>query len=76
MNSLKTHIKKAKKHPVMKEAKHIDYDKDGVVELWVYTKYDEAPYMLYDLEEEQIVSRFVDNVPKDIRQALSQSVHT
>ena len=47
-----------------------DYDGDGIVELFVLTKYDEAPYLLYDLEENRIVSRIPKEVPHSIRERL------
>lgn len=43
-----------------------DYDGDGIVELFVLTKYKEEPYMLYDLEDGQITAQFVDQVPRDV----------
>lgn len=47
-----------------------DYDEDGIVELFVLTKYEEEPYMLYDLEEGEVVFSFVDAVPPDVLEAL------
>lgn len=44
----------------------LDYDEDGIVELFVLTRYDEEPYMRYDMENGQITSCFVDEVPPEI----------
>ncbi len=44
----------------------LDYDEDGIVELFVLTKYDEEPYMLYDMENGEVTSAFVDEVPQEI----------
>ena len=43
-----------------------DYDEDGVVELIVFTRYDEEPYMLYDLENGELVMRFLEEVPEQV----------
>lgn len=47
-----------------------DYDADGITELFVLTKYDEEPYMLYELKDGVIVSCFVDEVPADVLEQL------
>ena len=47
-----------------------DYDGDGIAELFVLTKYEEEPYMLYELEDGVIVSYFVDEVPADVLEWL------
>ena len=47
-----------------------DYDGDGVTELFVLTKYEEEPYMLYELRDDTVVSCFVDEVPADILEQL------
>lgn len=49
-----------------RETCQYDYDEDGIVELFVLTKYEEEPYMLYDLEDGQIIAQFVDQVPRDV----------
>ncbi len=41
-----------------------DYDHDGVVELFIDTKYDDAPYMLYDSIDGNITSSFIEDVPE------------
>ena len=46
--------------------KQSDYDNDGIVELFVLTKYEEAPYILYELQDGEVVSCFVDEVPSDV----------
>lgn len=46
---------------------HCDYDNDGIVELFVRTQYDEKPYMLCDVEDGQVTSRYVDNVPDEVQ---------
>ena len=43
-----------------------DYDNDGIVELFVLTKYEEAPYLLYELQDGEVISYFVDEVPNDV----------
>ena len=40
-----------------------DFDKDGIVELFVFTRYDEEPYMLYDLENGEIQQQFLADIP-------------
>lgn len=37
-----------------------DFDDDGIVELLVQTRYEEEPYMLYDVKNGEIVYRFAD----------------
>ena len=49
-----------------REAYPMDYDNDGIVELFVLTRYDEEPYMLYDMENGKITSYFVTEVPPGI----------
>ena len=44
----------------------MDYDNDGIAELFVLTRYEEEPYMLYDMENGKITSCFVDEVPTEI----------
>lgn len=51
-------------------ATQYDYDEDGIVELFVRTQYEEEPYMLYDMEDGQIFSCFVDEVPSSILEQL------
>lgn len=43
-----------------------DYDKDGVAELIVFTRYDEEPYIVYDLEGGEISKRFLMEVPEHV----------
>ena len=43
-----------------------DYDCDGVVELFIDTKYDNAPFLLYDTIAGVITSHFVDEVPQEV----------
>lgn len=52
---------------------YYDYDNDGVIELFIYTIYDNAPYMLYDTKDGVIISCFVDNVPKAVLESLTGS---
>lgn len=47
-----------------------DYDNDGIVELFVLTRYEQQPYLLYDLEDGQVVSRYVDQVPELVQEQL------
>lgn len=49
-----------------------DYDEDGIVELFVLTKYEEEPYMVYDVEDGVICGRFVDEVPSNIAEKLKK----
>ncbi|MBR2894815.1 MAG: hypothetical protein IKC03_04035, partial [Oscillospiraceae bacterium] len=50
----------------------LDYDNDGIAELFVLTRYDEEPYMLYDMENGEITSCFVDKVPSEILELFQQ----
>ena len=43
-----------------------DYDKDGITELFVLTRYENQTFQIYDLENGKITSRFTDKVPEDI----------
>ena len=47
-----------------------DYDNDGIVELFVLTKYDEVPYQIYDVEDGKIISRFENEVLPEIEEQL------
>ena len=47
-----------------------DYDDDGIVELFVRTKYDNAPYIRYDVKDGLISSVLVDQVPDEVVQQL------
>ena len=47
-----------------------DYDKDGIVELFVLTKYDNAPYIRYDVENKRIFSALTEQVPDEVLQQL------
>lgn len=47
-----------------------DYDDDGVVELFVRTRYDNAPYIVYDIEGRRIFSVLVDQAPDEVLQWL------
>jgi transcriptional regulator with XRE-family HTH domain len=47
-----------------------DFDGDGIVELFVLTCYDEAPYMIYDLVDGHIVGEVVSQVPPQIENCL------
>ena len=51
-----------------------DYDQDGIVELFVLTKYEEESYALYDLEGEKIILRYVDNVPNYIQKRFQSII--
>lgn len=48
-----------------------DYDNDGILELFVLTRYEEAPYRLYDLESGKLVSRFVEEIPAQVLESLT-----
>ena len=43
-----------------------DYDDDGTVELFVLTRYDEEPYLLYEIENDEITGTFVEEVPAPV----------
>lgn len=43
-----------------------DFDDDGVVELFVLTCYDEAPYIIYDLIDGQIIGAVVSQIPPQV----------
>lgn len=43
-----------------------DYDEDGIVELFVRTRYDNAPYILYDVENGRISSGLVAQIPDEV----------
>lgn len=47
-----------------------DYDDDGIVELFVQTSYDDAPYIRYDVEGKRIFSVLVEQVPEEVLQRL------
>ena len=47
-----------------------DFDEDGIVELFVLTCYDEAPYMIYDLVDGKIVGEVVSQIPPEIENRL------
>lgn len=49
-----------------RKAYPMDYDNDGIAELFVLTRYDEEPYMLYDMVDGEITSCFVEEVPSEI----------
>ena len=50
---------------------YYDYDNDGVIELLILTIYDNAPYMLYDRENDVVFSCFVDDVPEEALESLT-----
>lgn len=52
---------------------YYDYDNDGVIELFILTIYDNAPYMLYDRENGVIIPCFVDDVPEAVSESLNGS---
>ena len=47
-----------------------DYDHDGVVELFIDTKYDNAPYLLYDSIKGVITSTFIDDIPDKVSETF------
>ena len=47
-----------------------DIDEDGITELLVHTRYDEAPYLLYDREDGQLVYHFLDEEPISVQDML------
>lgn len=51
-----------------------DYDEDGIVELFVLTRYDEEPYILYDLENEKIVRQFLTKIPDSVEEVFQQDI--
>ncbi len=50
-----------------------DYDADGTIELFVLTKYEEEPYMLFDMEDGEIVPQFPDTVPEHVSEFFKSS---
>jgi preprotein translocase subunit Sec63 len=82
MNSLKQQIKKAKKHPVMKEAKYIDYDKDGRAQIFVGLResdefFSPYSYLTYELMNEQVAS-YIDTCESGIplSDEITIDIHT
>lgn len=51
-----------------------DYDDDGIVELFVLTRYDEAPYMLYDIQDGSIICSLIENVPSDVQDTFQRCI--
>ena len=51
-----------------------DYDDDGIVELFVLTKYDEAPYLLYDMENGTITSAIVEEIPQEVQENFQRNI--
>lgn len=49
-----------------RDVAYVDYDTDGITELLVLTRYEEAPYRLYDLVDGRIVSKFIDEIPESL----------
>lgn len=47
-----------------------DYDNDGAAELFVRTRYEEKPYMLYDFEDEEILPQFLEEVPEQVKEVF------
>ena len=52
-----------------------DYDDDGIVELFVLTRYDEAPYLLYDMENGTISTKITEEVPPQVLEIFQQIIH-
>lgn len=50
---------------------YVDFDGDGITELLVLTQYDEAPYRLYDMENGQIVSALIEEIPSAVDVSFS-----
>ena len=82
MSSLKKQIKKAKKHPVMKEAKHIDYDKDGRAQIFVGLResdefFSPYSYLTYELMNEQVAD-YIDTCESGIpiNDEITIDIHT
>ena len=47
-----------------------DFDRDGIGELFILTRHNEAPFLIYDIEDGQIVSRFVEEAPALVQEQL------
>lgn len=82
MNNYKQQIKRAKKNPVMKEAKHIDYDKDGRAQIFVGLReadefFSPYSYLTYELMNEQ-VSSYIDMCESGIpiNDEITIDIHT
>lgn len=51
-----------------------DFDDDGIVELFVLTKYDEEPYMLYDVSNGEIVQEFLSELPEYVAEIFNNKI--
>lgn len=51
-----------------------DYDDDGIVELFALTRYDEEPYMLYDIDGDEIAGKFIAEVPDSVLEWFESDV--
>lgn len=51
-----------------------DFDEDGIVELFVLTRYSEEPYMLYDLEDGEILQQFLVDVPDQVADSFQRDI--
>ena len=51
----------------------MDDDEDGVVELFILTRYKEKHFMRYDLVEGEIVGSYVDEVPDEVETVWKQT---
>ena len=70
MNIYKKQIKKAKKNPIMKAAKHIDYDKEGRAQIYVGLReadefFSPYSYLTYELMNEE-VANYIDKCESGI----------
>lgn len=57
-----------------REAVSNDYDNDGIVELFVLTRYNEEPYLVYDVVDGKIVSLFIDELPPAVLEQLKHNI--
>ena len=55
---------------------YYDYDNDGITEVFVLTKYEDAPYLLYDIENGVISHRFIEDVPAEVVESIRIGYHT
>ena len=70
MSNIKQQIKKAKKHPIMKDAKHVDYDKDGRAQIYVGLReadefFSPYSYLTYELMNDE-VANYIDKCESGI----------
>jgi len=51
-----------------------DYDEDGIVEVFVLTRYDDAPYMLCELENGAVMQTRLASIPEHVAEMFRQDL--